>query len=254
MKKILPVAESDITKADHQMEKEDKKDGPRIVGIEGKETLEGTPAEDVRGAGEKRPIGESPVSGPREREGDDVRPDRPGVETMGGMEPSDEGVDLPPDRGGRSPAGREPERVGDTRPGGIVKNTNYVISSEDNLGVGGPAKKYNDNVAAIKLLKKIEAEKRPATGEEQAVLVKYVGWVGLPQAFDWRKESDWFDRYTELKELLTLEELRAARSSTLNAHYTSEEVTRDCSPVRATSVLYKRRARGWCKVYVKDNH
>ena len=107
-----------------------------------------------------------------------------------------------------------------------VRNQNYVITDKDQLGKGGPVQKFNDNIAAIKLIKKLNEENRQATPEEKAVLVRYVGWGGFPQLFDsyLRPDSDWYARSKELKELLSPEEYAAARASTTNAHYTSETV------------------------------
>ncbi|SHJ26275.1 DEAD/DEAH box helicase family protein [Lutispora thermophila] len=99
---------------------------------------------------------------------------------------------------------------------------NYRIT-DDNLGAGGQKTKYGWNVAAIRLLNQLEAENRLATPEEQEILSRYVGWGGLPQAFD-ENNSQWAKEYAELKELLTDEEYASARSSTLNAHYTSPTV------------------------------
>jgi N12 class adenine-specific DNA methylase/adenine-specific DNA methylase len=101
---------------------------------------------------------------------------------------------------------------------------NYRIT-DDNLGAGGQKTKYGWNVAAIRLLNQLEAENRLATPEEQEILSRYVGWGGLPQAFD-ENNSQWAKEYAELKELLTEEEYASARASTLNAHYTSPTVIR----------------------------
>jgi N12 class adenine-specific DNA methylase len=99
---------------------------------------------------------------------------------------------------------------------------NYRIT-DDMLGHGGAKTKYSWNVAAIRLLNQLEAENRLATPEEQEILSRYVGWGGLPQAFD-ENNSQWAKEYAELKELLTDEEYASARASTLNAHYTSPTV------------------------------
>lgn len=99
---------------------------------------------------------------------------------------------------------------------------NYRITG-DPPDLGGAKTKYKNNVEAIRTLKTIEAENRLATPEEQEVLHRYVGWGGIPQAFSNGNES-WQKEYAELKDLLTPDEYRAARSSTLNAHYTSETV------------------------------
>lgn len=99
----------------------------------------------------------------------------------------------------------------------------YRITETDQIGKGGPKAKYHKNISVIKLLKQIEGENRKATAEEQAILVQYVGWGGMPQVFDQWKE-DWRNEYKELKGLLTEEEYDAARASTPNAHYTSFDV------------------------------
>ena len=101
---------------------------------------------------------------------------------------------------------------------------NFRIT-DDHLGEGGPKEKYQRNVAAIRLLRTLEEENRNATPEEQSVLSQYVGWGGLADAFDDRKDN-WSREYDELKELLTSEEYEMARASTLNAHYTSPTVIR----------------------------
>lgn len=100
------------------------------------------------------------------------------------------------------------------------KNNNYTITDKNYGTEGGAKTRFANNVAAIKLLKTLEKENRTAAPEEQEVLAKYVGWGGIANAFDSRK-PDWSKEYTELKDLLTDEEYRAARASTMNAHYTS---------------------------------
>lgn len=101
---------------------------------------------------------------------------------------------------------------------------NFHITDDD-LGVGGPKQKYARNIEAIRTLVKLEQEHRGATAEEQQVLSQYVGWGGLADAFDPGKNS-WAKEYAELKGLLSEDEYSAARSSTLNAHYTSPTVIR----------------------------
>ena len=101
---------------------------------------------------------------------------------------------------------------------------NFHITDDD-LGVGGPKQKYARNIAAIRTLFQLEQEHRGATVEEQQVLSQYVGWGGLADAFDPNKDG-WAKEYTELKGLLSEDEYAAARSSTLNAHYTSPTVIR----------------------------
>ena len=101
---------------------------------------------------------------------------------------------------------------------------NFHITDDD-LGVGGPKQKFARNIEAIRTLFKLEQEHRGATAEEQQVLSQYVGWGGLADAFDPSKDS-WAKEYAELKGLLSEDEYAAARSSTLNAHYTSPTVIR----------------------------
>ena len=99
---------------------------------------------------------------------------------------------------------------------------NFRIT-DDHLGEGGAKQKYARNIEAIRTLFQLEQEHRGATAEEQQILSQYVGWGGLPDAFDDKKDS-WAKEYTELKGLLSEEEYVAARASTLNAHYTSPVV------------------------------
>ena len=101
---------------------------------------------------------------------------------------------------------------------------NFHIT-DDELGVGGPKQKFARNIEAIRTLFKLEEEHRGATAEEQQVLSQYVGWGGLADAFDPGKDN-WAKEYAELKGLLSEDEYAAARSSTLNAHYTSPTVIR----------------------------
>ena len=99
---------------------------------------------------------------------------------------------------------------------------NFHITDDD-LGSGGPKAKFKANMEAIRLLKELEQEQRLATPEEQEVLSRYVGWGGIPQAFE-ERNSAWAEEYTQLKGVLTPEEYSAARASTLNAFYTSPTV------------------------------
>ena len=103
-------------------------------------------------------------------------------------------------------------------PGG----NNYVIGDSLDLPKGDKAR-TRANIEAIRIVKRLEAEGRNATPEEQAALSKYVGWGALANAFD-ESKPEWAKENAELKELLTDEEYRAARASTNNAHYTSIEV------------------------------
>ncbi len=99
----------------------------------------------------------------------------------------------------------------------------YRITEAARLGDGGAKHKFQSNLAAIQTLRILDAEERPASNEEKATLVKYVGWGALPQVFDvdnaaWRREQQ------QLAEFLSDEEHRSARATTLNAHYTSPTI------------------------------
>lgn len=100
----------------------------------------------------------------------------------------------------------------------------YRITDE-NIGVGTPKERYANNIAAIKLLKELEASGQMASAAEQEILAKYVGWGGLSGVFD-EHDSGWSKEYHELKGLLSEDEYRSARSSTLTSYYTPPVVTR----------------------------
>ena len=106
----------------------------------------------------------------------------------------------------------------------VLEPHNFRIQDND-LGAGGPKAKYKANMEAIHLLQTLEKEERLATPEEQEILSRYVGWGGIPQAFE-ESNSSWANEYLELKNTLSPEEYSAARASTLNAFYTSPIVIR----------------------------
>ena len=101
-----------------------------------------------------------------------------------------------------------------------VQTDNFRITNDD-LGTGTPGEKFDRNLAAVRLLKSLEAADRPATAEEQQVLSQYVGWGGMASAFSPNNR-----RYEQLRSLLTEDEYKAARASVLNAHYTSPTIIR----------------------------
>ena len=105
----------------------------------------------------------------------------------------------------------------------LRRNAQNFRITDEHLGEGGPKAKFQANINAIRLLKELEAAGQQASPEQQEVLSRYVGWGGLADAFDPEKPA-WASEYAQLKELLTPEEYTAARSSTLNAHYTSPTV------------------------------
>lgn len=106
-----------------------------------------------------------------------------------------------------------------------TSDRNQFKITNDNLGEGSPREKFNNNVEAIRVLKKCEEENRFATSQEQEILSKYVGWGGLPQAFD-EKDYSWSNEYSILKNLLDEKEYSQARESTLTSFYTPPVVIR----------------------------
>ncbi|HEX3718115.1 MAG TPA: methyltransferase domain-containing protein, partial [Verrucomicrobiae bacterium] len=106
------------------------------------------------------------------------------------------------------------------------KNLNsYRITDDDHMGGGGPKQKFQQNLRAIQIVRKLENEARLATQDEKAALVKYVGWGAMPQIFD-DKKREWARERDALCHELTDSEFEQARASTLNAHYTSPTVVR----------------------------
>lgn len=147
----------------------------------------------------------------------------------GAIEPIAGTADTGTDRTGSSGAGLGGTRSirDESHPDGTQVTpqllTNHVIDKNDHLGQGGAKSKYKDNIAAIRLIQQLHAEARNARPEEQRVLVKYVGWGGIPQVFD-HKNTDWHKEFLELSSLLPKEEYEAARRSTQDAHYTAQPV------------------------------
>lgn len=143
-----------------------------------------------------------------------------GAAEVGPVPGSTEGAGAAGARGtepaGQQPSGPARDRAG-VRP--EPEPTDFVIDAED-IGKGGLTKKYRDNVGAIRILKAMEAEGRIATPEERKQLAKYVGWGAMKGPFD-SENKQWAKQHAELKELLTDAEFRAARKSTLDAHFTS---------------------------------
>ncbi|TSP10973.1 helicase [Cupriavidus campinensis] len=114
------------------------------------------------------------------------------------------------------------ERSGD-RAAVVGAAGDYRITDADRLGEGGARTKYRDNIAALRLLQELRATERPAAIKDQAILVKYVGWGGIPQVFDHRN-TEWRSEFEELASLLTAEQYEAARRSTQDAHYTAQPI------------------------------
>ena len=187
-----------------------------VQGTESERTTERVREPKVEGRGVQvtgdngRAAGERPVSGERRPAGESAAQSGTGSNSEGTSE-----------RGSvRSlrPAQKKKAKASE------VPGHNFTITADENIGKGGAKTKYKDNVAAIKLLKQLEAEDRLATPEEQKVLARYVGWGGLAPVFSYGRDSAWESEKAELRELLTDEEYNAARGSTNNAHYTSPEV------------------------------
>ncbi|MBQ8940777.1 MAG: nucleotidyltransferase domain-containing protein [Firmicutes bacterium] len=101
----------------------------------------------------------------------------------------------------------------------VIKPVNFTFT-EENMNMGSPKEQFKANIEAIKMLKQLESENKQATPEQQVVLAKYMGWGGLADAFDSRKDS-WATEYNELKDLLSPEEYSSARATVLNSHFTS---------------------------------
>jgi N12 class adenine-specific DNA methylase/broad specificity phosphatase PhoE len=175
------------------------------------EPLEGKPAEDVS----RTPVEGSPEAGSVERRGVDEGVSAPGVP---------EGAALP-ERAGESETDRVPpvRRGRSAPPEQSVVSHDYRITPADALGQGGPVSKARGNIDAIRILREVTQAGREATPEEQAKLVKYVGWGQVPQIFDYYRR-EFAGLREDLEGLLTPEEFAAARKSTTNAHYTTPEV------------------------------
>lgn len=133
-------------------------------------------------------------------------------------------------KGGRNDAPERPGDTGDVRDDEssppVAATENYTITDADHIGESfEPKQKYADNLAAIRLVKKLEADNRKPTVAEQKVLLRYVGWGGIKGAFD-ESHKQWGKEAKELRELLTDDEYADARRSTMDAHYTSPTVIR----------------------------
>lgn len=191
--------------------KADERDStiPGQLGTTSDLPLEGVQADDGGGTGGAGPAGTGRAGrGRQDADRDDGAGERAGQTPVGGSLATDAGeISI-------SAAGEQQPHV---------KADNYVITSDEQIGSGGQKTKYKENIAAIRLLKLLEKNNQPATSEEQGVLVRYVGWGGIPQAFD-AKNDKWSKEYKELKSLLTDEEYSAARRSTQDAHYTGPHV------------------------------
>ena len=182
--------------------------------------VKGNPIPENAAAGSEKPAA-APV----------VRP-KPEVPPVAAPEPPQD-APTPPATGNPEPSKPAPEPVqarqeslfqpAPTKPAPAARSNFHI--TDDDLGIGGPKAKYAMNVAAIRTLLAVEADGRDASAEEQEVLSRYVGWGGVPEAFDPDK-PEWSNEYRELKSLLTEKEYQSARASTLNAHFTTPTVIR----------------------------
>jgi N12 class adenine-specific DNA methylase len=254
--KKLDLLTSELTKADTQLtstKAEGNDNEPQQLDQSGSRELAGQQSDAVQGAEPQRKAGDSAqgsggtdVSGseragssrtqPAGRVGNDAGevPSLAARRNAGrGGQPGGEPVQRGQRAAKPNPAsaerdtGNQPSLIPETGTRAQDRADGFVITDEDAIGEGGQKTKFKQNVAAIRLLKQLTAENRQATRAEQAVLAKYVGWGGIPQAF-YRDNNEvtkgWEKEAAELKEVLTPEELAAAASSTRNAHYTSTEI------------------------------
>jgi len=194
--------------------------GNNTIRGDGTETLGDIPPDDG-GPSERTPrLPGSDTERPGTVQGDDRLSGEQTGQRSGERTGSGTGEVHPPaERSGTTDLGSGQDAI---RPTG----TNYRITAADHLGEGSIEVKFNDNIAAIKTLKLVESENRLATPEEQKILVRYVGWGGMPQAFNYAEQAGWKERTKELASLLTETEYDAARASTTNAHYTAEAVVK----------------------------
>jgi N12 class adenine-specific DNA methylase len=233
-----------------------EQDGTATRGLDsaGTGAPEGAPAADVRAPAGGRDAGAAPDADRGGRGRGDAPADRAGSDVAGGVGAG--ARDAVPPAGGRAgsrdagnrgvqgapgaDAGAEPAADAGREGGrGVAPNAaptpanqyapaaeDFTIEDDFALGEGGQKTKYRNNVAAVRLLRELDASGRTASVEDQRVLAKYVGWGGLPQAFD-AKNADWAKEHAELRELLSDAEYDAARRSTRYAHYTSREIVQD---------------------------
>lgn len=242
------------TEQAHNTPKESRHDQPANTGIESSEALEGVSSGTDSEPESRGDVGaKAPQLGDRGAVGD-PESDVPGVSgarSGGSGTSSTDSAETRTGRGqsglGAGRAGKKGSRVsGDdagagrgrgrgrvdpepTRSPSAIPASNFTITDDVRLGEGGEVEKFNDNIAAIQTLKTIEREQRRATAEEQRTLARYVGWGGLANAFadpDGNFKEKWQERGAQLAGLLTADELKAARRSTRNAHYTSQTVVR----------------------------
>ena len=201
----------------------------QLLGTDGSSTLGKISSEEIQstertgdigeGAGESRRTGERDDSG---IDGERSAQERSSGDSASSVYTTDTGEG----------SGTENNRLGTTLPRspGILRNGhtddrgNYHITDDDDIGSGGKVSKFESNLSAIHLLKKLTDEKRYATPEEQSILVKYTGWGGLSEVFKENLDGPWLERQKSLKSILTPDEYKRAARSTLNAHYSDPNI------------------------------
>jgi N12 class adenine-specific DNA methylase len=171
------------------------------------------------GDGEVRETGDRSVRDGPEADGDDVSGTEGRDDASTGGAVGDVGGD-----GAGTSAGR-PVTPGRTLRTDAV-GLNYRLTDDDLIGGGGPAAKVARNLDALRTLKTLLREGRPATTDEQRTLARYVGWGAFPQIFDPKPKDEWVDLRRQFMELVTKEEYERAHHSIANAHFTSPEVIR----------------------------
>ncbi len=188
---------------------------PDAIRTNGRTPLAGIPAEDGAGTGDEGRLNGSSVRGPGEN-----NPRNGSADSEIGN-----GTEANSTAGARSGLGDDSGEIHSLAAGRESLNAdNYRIRLDDALGQGSLKQKCRDNFAAIELVHRVDVELREATEDEKRILVKYVGWGGIPQVFADQTSSEWASERERLKQLLTAEEYESARASTLNAHYTSATV------------------------------
>jgi N12 class adenine-specific DNA methylase len=253
------VMAADVDKLAPEADTGAPKDGNATQQLDrtGTGALGGTPTQDVRAADEGQQAGTGSDGSGRGDGGSDARPDDAGG-NAGGSLGGDAGA-VPVSRRGTRAGGKDAKKPRVPRKsradegmglfgpaaGGLTPDDganpapnappiappqptaqDFTITDELALGEGGEKTKFKNNVAAIRLMRDLEATGRMATPDEQAVLAKYVGWGGLSQAFD-ANNPNWTKEHAEITELMSPQELAAASRSTRYAHYTSREIIQD---------------------------
>ena len=218
---------------------------PQTTGTTGDRPLEGTPSQDAREPATGGDAGVDSAAGGRDDAAGSGDAGGAGLPAGSGMGDGQGAVRVPPGGEGQQPGTGDQRGVRDgggdqSRPGQsgdaggragvglqhVPSTEDYRITDLTRLGEGGQKTKYRDNVAAIRLLKDLEATGRRASQDEQNTLARYVGWGGIAQAFD-PDNTSWAKEFAELRALLTDEEYDQARRSTRYAHYTSQQIIVD---------------------------